>query len=65
MLHSLHLLELLAFVKAKFGRLVEGGKVRDVGRVREEVGVSLLHVVDQHAELGSPVSDVVMSENLG
>lgn len=60
----LHLLEFLAFVEAKLGRLVEGGKVRNVGRVREEVGVRLLHVVDEHAELGSPVTDVVMSENL-
>lgn len=59
-----HLLKFLAFVETKLGRLVEGGEVSDVRGVREKVGVRLLHVVDEHAELGPPVTDVVMSENL-
>lgn len=63
--HFFHLLEFFAPVEAKLRRLVEGREVCDVRRVREEVGVGLLHVVDEHAELGPPVTDVVMSENLG
>lgn len=59
-----HLLKLRALVEPQLGRLVEGGEIRDVGGVREEIGVRLLHVVDEHAELGSPVADVVMSEHL-
>ena len=63
--NSLYLFKLFAPVEAKLRRLVEGGEICDVRRICEEVGIGLLHVVDKHAELGPPVTDVVMSENLG
>lgn len=57
-------LKLLAIVELLLGRLVEGCKISDVRRIRQKVGVGFLHVVDEHAELSPPVSNVVMSEYL-
>lgn len=59
-----HLLELVAVVEALFGRLVKRREISDVWRVLEKVGISLLHIVDEHTELGAPVPNMVMSQNL-
>ena len=53
--------ELLVLIELLLGLLVEGLQVFEDGHVLGVVGEDLLHVVDQHSELGSPVAHVIYS----
>mmetsp|Transcript_42975 Transcript_42975/g.108043 ORF Transcript_42975/g.108043 Transcript_42975/m.108043 type:complete len:303 (+) Transcript_42975:761-1669(+) len=59
-------LELLIVVESFLCRLVEGVQVADIWHLStfEEPRVSLLHVFNQHAELRSPITDVVQPVHL-
>lgn len=57
-------LELLIRVEALLGILVEALKVSDLGRGGKEVGEVKIELSDEHAELGTPVTHVVHTENI-
>ena len=57
-------LELLIIIKALLRILVEGLQVGYLWTLLEEVREVQIQLTDEHAKLGSPVSDMVHSDNI-
>jgi len=53
------LLEHLIVIESLLRSLVELLQIADIGKFVLEVGIHLLHVLDEHAKLGAPIADVV------